>query len=263
VKIAVSPAGASAPREAAPDVVDHGRDGVTAALLREGPATAAVLASRLGISTTAVRRHLDALEVEGLVESSPRPPYGPTPRRGRGRPARVFTLTAAGRQTFPDTYDQLAVSAVEFLLERLGPDAVNAFAQARAEQLAADLRSRLGDPVAADTEAPVCEEERLVAVAGALTELGFAASVAPAPTGLQLCQHHCPVAHVAERFPQLCEAETEALAGVLGHHVQRLATMAHGDAVCTTVIPLARPATSPASLIDPPTHATSDERTSA
>ena len=55
--------------------------------------------------------------------------------------------------------------------------------------------------------------------------------------GEQLCQQHCPVSHVAHEFPQLCEAETEAIGRVLGRHVQRLATIAHGDGVCTTCIP--------------------------
>jgi predicted ArsR family transcriptional regulator len=55
----------------------------------------------------------------------------------------------------------------------------------------------------------------------------------------ELCQHHCPIAHVAAEFPQLCEAETEALSKVLGTHVQRLATIGHGDGVCTTFIPKA------------------------
>ncbi|WP_331715029.1 helix-turn-helix domain-containing protein [Auraticoccus cholistanensis] len=63
------------------------------------------------------------------------------------------------------------------------------------------------------------------------------ASTMPAVAGEQLCQHHCPVAHVAERFPELCEVETEAFARVLGVHVQRLATIAHGDGVCTTHVP--------------------------
>ena len=54
---------------------------------------------------------------------------------------------------------------------------------------------------------------------------------------LALCQHHCPIAHVAAEFPQLCEMETEVFAKILGTHVQRLATIAHGDGVCTTVIP--------------------------
>ena len=56
-------------------------------------------------------------------------------------------------------------------------------------------------------------------------------------SGEQLCQQHCPVSHVAHEFPQLCEAETEAIGRVLGRHVQRLATIAHGDGVCTTCIP--------------------------
>jgi hypothetical protein len=42
---------------------------------------------------------------------------------------------------------------------------------------------------------------------------------------------------VAEKFPELCEAETEVFARLLGTHVQRLATIAHGDGVCTTCIP--------------------------
>jgi len=62
-----------------------------------------------------------------------------------------------------------------------------------------------------------------------------------AGAGEQLCQHHCPVAHVAEQFPQLCEAETEVFSRLLGKHVQRLATIAHGDGVCTTHIPGPQP----------------------
>ena len=63
------------------------------------------------------------------------------------------------------------------------------------------------------------------------------ASLRPTAAGEQLCQHHCPVAHVAERFPQLCDVETELFSALLGVHVQRLATIAHGDGVCTTHIP--------------------------
>jgi predicted ArsR family transcriptional regulator len=53
-------------------------------------------------------------------------------------------------------------------------------------------------------------------------------------SGEQLCQHHCPVAHVAAEFPQLCEAETEAFGRLLGTPVRRLATIAHGDGICTS-----------------------------
>jgi predicted ArsR family transcriptional regulator len=84
------------------------------------------------------------------------------------------------------------------------------------------------------SEAP---EERVEVLADALTAAGYAAVVVPTANGVQLCQHNCPLAHVAEEFPQFCEAETEAFGRLLGSHVMRLATLAHGDGVCTTHIP--------------------------
>jgi predicted ArsR family transcriptional regulator len=75
------------------------------------------------------------------------------------------------------------------------------------------------------------------ALAVALSEDGYVASTLPSAIGEQLCQHHCPVAHVAERFPKICEVETAAFSRLLGVHVQRLATIAHGDGVCTTHVP--------------------------
>jgi hypothetical protein len=35
-------------------------------------------------------------------------------------------------------------------------------------------------------------------------------------------------------YPQLCEAETEAFGRLPGVAVQRFATIAHGDGICTT-----------------------------
>src|SRR4029077_17533290 len=80
-------------------------------------------------------------------------------------------------------------------------------------------------------------QERVKALAAALSADGYAASASSRPGsggGDQLCQHHCPVAHVAAQYPQLCEAETEAFGRLLGTAVQRLATIAHGDGICTT-----------------------------
>jgi hypothetical protein len=46
------------------------------------------------------------------------------------------------------------------------------------------------------------------------------------------------VQRVAEAFPQLCEAERRTFERILGTRVQRLATLAHGDHVCTSFVPL-------------------------
>jgi predicted ArsR family transcriptional regulator len=91
------------------------------------------------------------------------------------------------------------------------------------------------------------------ALARVFTAGGYAATVRDLPIGDQLCQQHCPVAHVAHEFPQLCEAETEAIGRVLGTHVQRLATIAHGDGVCTTCIPSTTSTTQTQIQSTPPT----------
>ncbi len=206
-----------------------GAERVARALHDGGPATAADLAARLGHSPTVVRRHLEALVGEGLVSWSERPPFGPTPARRRGRPARVFALTDEGSHAFDVAYDDLAVSALRYLGEVAGEEGVSAFARRRAEDLVDRQRARV--PVGAELD------RRLAALAEGLADEGYAASVAGGDGGVQLCQHHCPVSHAAAEFPQLCEAETEAFERLLGTHVLRIATIAHGDGVCTTLVP--------------------------
>jgi predicted ArsR family transcriptional regulator len=203
------------------------RDRVAELLLACGPATAAELGAELGLSPAAIRRHLDAMLADGLVEPIERPPRGP---RGRGRPAKAFRLTDAAREAFPHTYDGIATAALRWIARHAGRDAVGAFA---AEQVSS-LEQRCRTAMAGAGDDPMARAE---ALAGALTSEGYAASASVIASGGQLCQHHCPVAHVAVEFPQLCEAETEVISRLVGTHVQRLATIAHGDGVCTTHIP--------------------------
>jgi predicted ArsR family transcriptional regulator len=202
-------------------------------LLEQGPATAATLAFDLGLTPAAVRRHLDSLVAEGRAEARDRAPYGPVGRRGRGRPARIYALTEDAHAAFRQGYDDLAKDVLGYLNRVAGPEAVGAFA--RAHVGAAEGRYATALSIAAPGQ-------RSVALAAALTADGYAASCDPAPAGgTQICQHHCPVAHVAAEFPQLCEAETEAFSRLLGTHVQRISTIAQGGHVCTTYVPPVRP----------------------
>ena len=198
---------------------------VARSILENGASTAADLASRLDLTAAAVRRHLDHLLDEGTVVAGEQRIQG---ARGRGRPARVFSLTDSGRDQFDQQYDDLAVAALRFLSETQGDEAVLEFARRRVAFIEKDYTQ----VVAAKPELSPAEALALVFTAG-----GYAASVRESPIGDQLCQQHCPVSHVAHEFPQLCEAETAAISKVLGRHVQRLATIAHGDGVCTTCIP--------------------------
>ncbi len=207
------------------------RQRVARSILVDGPSTAAALAQRLDLTPAAVRRHLDQLLEDGTIEA--REPRARA-ARGRGRPAKVFALTETGRDGFDQKYDDLAVQALRFLDETGGEDAVREFARRRV----AFIEERFD--VVSGAFPTLGPAEVLARV---LTDEGYAAAVRGIPVGEQLCQQHCPVSHVAHEFPQLCEAETEAFSRVLGRHVQRLATIAHGDGVCTTCIPHTTPST--------------------
>jgi predicted ArsR family transcriptional regulator len=232
----VNPPRAGAPSAATSHSERDTRARVARLILEHGPITASGLGQRVGLTPAAIRRHLDALLAEGMIEVRQAVPRA---QRGRGRPAKLFVITDAGRSAFVHAYDDLAANALRFLAEVAGEQAVAEFARRKI----ADLERRLWPVVHA---AP--PQQRVRVLAEALSGDGYAASASTAPWpgkpsgeervepggGEQLCQHHCPVAHVAAEFPQLCEAETEAFGRLLGTPVQRLATIAHGDGVCTT-----------------------------
>ncbi|WP_299536429.1 metalloregulator ArsR/SmtB family transcription factor [uncultured Streptomyces sp.] len=223
------------------------RNRVARSILDHGPSTVTDLAKRVGLTQAAVRRHLDALVADGVVESREQRVYG---ARTRGRPAKVFALTDCGRDAFDQSYDKLAADALRWIAAHSGEEALLTFARARMASQAEGYRA------AVESAAP---EDRTEALARALSADGYAATARSAPEpqqGEQLCQHHCPVAHVAEQFPQLCEAETEFFSSLLGTHVQRLATLAHGDGVCTTYVPRSGHHTAPAPQQAPQTQQT-------
>ena len=145
------------------------RGQVARLILELGPSTAATLGGRLGLTPAAIRRHLDNLLAEGLIETRTARTYG---NRGRGRPAKVFVITDAGRSAFEHAYDDLASSALRFLAETAGPDAIAEFARRQVS----DLERRYA-PAVARGDLP----GRVQALAEALSADGYAASAGPAP----------------------------------------------------------------------------------
>ncbi|AWH92123.1 helix-turn-helix transcriptional regulator [Dietzia lutea] len=192
-------------------------------LLERGALTAAEIGQELGLTAAGVRRHLDHLVEAGEVEAARTRPAGT-----RGRPARAFQVTATGRSTARHGYDHLAVEAMTALRRIGGAEAVSEFARERVRSVIGHVRPAEG---AHDVERAATD------IAVALSKAGYASSVEDAGTGLQICQHHCPVWNVASRFPELCEAEQEVVSEIVGTHVQRLATIAGGNCACTTNIP--------------------------
>jgi predicted ArsR family transcriptional regulator len=210
------------------------------AVLSHGPVEVVEVADRLGVTPAAVRRHIEALAADGLVAVHG---GGAARPRGRGRPPRAYVVTARGQRAAGGGYEEVARAALAHLADRYGRAAVADFADERMRE----LESRWRTVVAAAGPDPL---GRARALADALGEDGFAAGArdvvppGPArpgnirvPVGVQICQGHCPVHALAEAYPDLCEAETAAFSRLVGAPVQRLATIAHGDHVCTTFVP--------------------------
>ncbi|MFV2011182.1 MULTISPECIES: helix-turn-helix transcriptional regulator [unclassified Micromonospora] len=222
------PEGGSATGAVAAGPDGRTRDRLVALLLERGAATAAQLGDELGLSPAAIRRHLDAMLADGDVVTRDAVTRA---RRRRGRPAKVFRLSDDARSRHGRyRYDSMAAAALRWIAGHGGEAELEAFAAAQVAGLEARCRAAIDD-AGAD---PIARAE---ALAAALSAEGYAANASTIASGGQLCQHHCPVAHVAAEFPQLCEAETAVISRLIGTHVQRLATIAHGDGVCTTHIP--------------------------
>ncbi len=211
----------TAPQEA---VDGRTRDRIIELLLQHGALTASEVAAQFELTTSGIRRHFDVLEAEGLVAEQS------VETGRRGRPARRYGLTDTGREHFPHTYDDLALSALRQLAAIGGRESVRVFADSQVAGLETRCRTAM-DGAGADPMA------RAEALAKALSSEGYAATAETLASGGQLCQRHCPVAHVAAEFPELCAAETELIGRLVGSHVQRLATIARGDGVCTTHVP--------------------------
>lgn len=214
---------------------DSTRARVLDLIVEKGPVSAAQLAKVLDLTPAAVRRHITALEETDEIAVH-NPSAGG--KRGRGRPARHYVATASARTSFAEGYSEIANRALTYLQQVAGDKAIDSFAASRGR----DLERRYMAAVEAAGKDPA---DRAQALADALTLDGYAATVRDIGDGtfaVQLCQGHCPVREVAGQFQSLCDFETQAFARLLGVPVQRLATLAGGDHVCTTHVPVAIPA---------------------
>jgi len=208
-----------------------GRDRLARELLKKGPISASDLADSLGISAVAVRKHLDDMTEKSLAECHEVAPFGPAKPKGRGRPAKVYSLTPQGRDFFENQYQALAEDSVEFINELQGSKGVKLFAEKRVKKIFAKYTNEIDKFKTLDKKV-----EKMTEV---LTKEGFAATSdkGSGPTHtIQLCQHNCPIAHVAEKHHEFCDAELEMFNAILGVNVTRLSTIAKGGNICTSLI---------------------------
>jgi predicted ArsR family transcriptional regulator len=172
-----------------------------------------------------VRRHLDALESEGLVETTE------CTRRARGRPASGWRLSATGLELFPRRYDTIALDVLEDVAEQVGPGAVAAVFERRTEKMVNEYEDALADRHTL--------EERVAGLTQIRDDAGYLAEMsADADGSLVLTENNCAVHRVAEHHPAVCAMELTLIRRVLGPDVEvtRTAHTMAGDAVCSYCI---------------------------
>ena len=176
-------------------------------LLRRESRTVEELAGELGLTDNAIRTHLTALERDGLVTQG-------EPRRGIGKPAFTYTLTAEADRLFPKPYGVLLHHLLRILSERLPR-----------ENIADALRS-VGHRVAEGQHPHVVHasglQDRVESAVAVLGDLGGLAEAEETEDGFLIRGYSCPLTNAVEGHPDSCliaEAMLSDLIGVPVHQV--------------------------------------------
>jgi predicted ArsR family transcriptional regulator len=176
-------------------------------LKRTDSATAGELAGDLGLTDTAVRQHLEALESAGYVRRSA------AEATGRGRPPVRWQLTAAATGVFPDRHAELTVELLDSIRTELGDAALEQVLEARANRQAQHYRHLLAGDLLADRVRRLAEQRSVE---------GYLAEVVDADgrgQELVLVEHHCPIAAAAHSCGTVCRTELEVFQAALGDDV--------------------------------------------
>ena len=193
-------------------------------LKRRSSATVAELTNHLGVTSTAVRQHLDDLEGTGLVCRLEAVNTG-----GRGRPRMPWALTELAADLFPDRHADLTVELITAIREAVGDDGLEAVISRRSQTQRESYRAAISEAAPADVAATVDT------LADMRSAEGYMADVTTDEDGsLLLTEYHCPICDAAEACQGLCRDELELFKDVLGPDVtvERTSHLLSGDPRC-------------------------------
>jgi len=209
--------------------MERTRDEVMHLLQNRGECTVAELAERIGVSEGSIRRHMDLLVAEGLVDAR-------LVRLPRGRPAARYSLSEAGEEQR---------SAVHYsrLLDRIYP-ALASLGEADVAGLDGSgvldrLFVELGEARARDHAFQVRAErldERVAQVTAAMREEGILSDVTDEGDAFRLHNVGCPYRSCAEDHSAPCDADRRTIELLIGLPVVQLSTVASGSDSCEYLV---------------------------
>jgi predicted ArsR family transcriptional regulator len=173
------------------------------ALLRGGALTAEDLAARLGLTRSAVRLQISALERDGVVRRAGL-------RSGPTRPSALFELTTAVEVLLSKAYLPLLTHLVEVLGEALAPEQTEDLLRQTGKRIAAEWAAGLQLPSDAPSRV-VTASTVMNAQLGALTHV---------ESDTVIRGDGCPLAALTGKYNGVCLAVESLLTEFLGMRVR-------------------------------------------
>jgi predicted ArsR family transcriptional regulator len=225
-------------RQTAPDRAGRARQGTSMERTRDevmhllhtrGECSVADLADAVGVSEGSIRRHLDLLAADGLVE--PR-----LVRQRRGRPLARYSLTEAGEEVSSSAYYSRLLDRLYPALAGLPADDVAGLdGSAVLDRLFAELGAARAREHAPEVRAERLDE-RVAQVTVALREEGILSEVHDEGDAFRLRNLGCPYRSCAEDHHAPCDADRQTIELLIGMPVVQLSTVAQGGASCEYLV---------------------------
>ena len=180
--------------------------------------TADALAEQLGITRTAVRQHLAALESERLLEKGATRPSG-------GRPQQLYVLTNRGNEYFPRQYSWFA----QLLVDTLEQDSGKAGLAGRL----AEMGERIGNQLKAQHPELKTRAEKVQKLAQIMAELGYSTQRLSAPDQAPLIDaENCVFHDLAMKNPDICQFDLALASSFTDSAIDHQECMARHDNIC-------------------------------
>ncbi|MFD0698657.1 helix-turn-helix transcriptional regulator [Paenibacillus sp. GCM10027628] len=190
-------------------------------LKTQGPLSVHDMSKQLGITEMAVRRHINSLEKDSLIEAK-------IVRQAMGRPTSVYSLTPIADELFPKKYMQLTVDLLGELLEDEGQEKIDHLFERRQEKLELRYKARMKAGSL---------EERVAELAHIQNENGYMVQWSQLGDGeFMLSEHNCPITQVANLFQQACKCELSLFQNLLDANVERTECLSKGGSKCVYMI---------------------------
>jgi predicted ArsR family transcriptional regulator len=184
--------------------------------------TVAQIAEALDLSSQAVRRHLDSLRADGLVDVR-------LERHGVGRPAQLYFATELGEEVSGRSYLQLLSRLVRHL-EKADPASRQALERVFAgiaEEVAADHLSEVHGARL---------EERIAQASRALEREGIVDDWRREGDVFQIVNGECPYLRLAAMSDAPCRADQHSIQLLVGAPVEQTKRIVDGSPLCEYIV---------------------------